>query len=106
MAAITSEIESQVMADDWMKSCGGDHVYQFIKTRLASYLEHPDNVNFEQIYHCAHELSYTLPRSGRNRMLFVRSSGKMTEVIYAKFSAACENKSFEPGTAFGLYRQN
>tara|TARA_R110002020_G_scaffold25225_6_gene82116 strand:- start:592 stop:1794 length:1203 start_codon:yes stop_codon:yes gene_type:complete len=57
-AALTAEIELKVIADEWMKSCGGDQAFQLIKQQLEGYLRQPGDVNFEHIYHCAHELSY------------------------------------------------
>lgn len=109
-AAITTEIEGQVMADDWMKTCGGDKAYQTIRDRLQSHLQRADDVNFEQIYHCAHELSYMFPHTAGAMNEFrplvpafaelkeplderaLRAlCGKITDVIYSRFSAACEN---------------
>lgn len=108
-AAITTEIEAQVMADDWMKTCGGDKAYQTIRDRLQSYLQRADDVNFEQIYHCAHELSYMFPHTAGAMNEFrpllpafaelkeplderaLRGlCGKITDVIYSRFSAACD----------------
>lgn len=120
-AAITAEIEAQVMADDWMKACGGVGAYQVIKDRLQTYLQRPDDVNFEQIYHCAHELSYTSPHTAgaMNEFRPLLSAftalkqplderalralcGKITDVIYSKFSAACDGNplSLAPLSAF------
>jgi len=62
---LTAEIERKVMNDDWMKHCGGDKAFQFIKGQLEGYLRQPSDVNFEHIYHCAHELSYfVMPSAG------------------------------------------
>ncbi|MEP0233101.1 MAG: hypothetical protein ABJD99_06150, partial [Roseibium sp.] len=55
---ITAEIEQQVMADSWMIASAGDNAFQHIKTQLEAHLKAPGDVNFEHIYHCAHELSY------------------------------------------------
>ncbi|MBY5690342.1 hypothetical protein HFO41_16140 [Rhizobium leguminosarum] len=119
--AITAKIERQVMADDWMKACGGDTAYQAIKNRLQSYLQRPDDVNFEQIYHCAHELSYSFPHTegamNEFRPLLPAFTtltepldaralralcGKITDVIYSQFSAACYGNplSLAPLSAF------
>ncbi|QWK81119.1 SIR2 family protein [Ochrobactrum sp. BTU1] len=109
-AAITAEIEAQVVADEWMKACGGDKAYQIIKGCLQTYLQSPDDVNFEHIYHCAHELSYMFSHSDGAMNEFrpllpaftalkepldewaLRAlCGKITEVIYHQFSAACDD---------------
>lgn len=62
---LTAEIEQKVMNDDWMKHCGGDKAFQLIKGQLERYLRQPGDVNFEHIYHCAHELSYLVMPSAR-----------------------------------------
>ncbi len=109
-STITAEIEAQVMADEWMKESGGDKAYQVIRDRLQCYLQSPDDVNFEQIYHCAHELSYMFPHSASAMNEFrpllpaftalkepldewaLRAlCGKITDVIYQRFSAACDD---------------
>lgn len=117
-AAITAEIEAQVIADGWMKACGGDTAYQIIKDRLQVYLRRSDDANFEQIYHCAHELSYPFPltEGAMNEFRPLLTAliepldpralralcGKITDVIYSRFSAACDDNplSLTPLAAF------
>jgi len=55
--ALTDAVERQVLADPWMTKSGGAAAFRQIKSRLANYLRGP--VNFEQIYHCAHELRFS-----------------------------------------------
>lgn len=57
--ALTDAIEREVLADPWMIKSGGAAAFADIKSRLKSYLE--GQVNFEQIYHCAHELRFAFP---------------------------------------------
>jgi hypothetical protein len=48
-----------------MKRTKGDEAFRAIRHGLKSYLHKPGIVNFEQIYHCAHELISTFaPTSG------------------------------------------
>ena len=57
---LTQSLGKTVLADDWMRRCGGGHAWCEIVTRLAGYLNGgADAVNFEQVYHCAHELLST-----------------------------------------------
>ncbi len=59
-AELTKAIETRVRADEWMQKCGGDDAYLQISQALAGYLEDGEHaVNFEHIYHCAHELLFT-----------------------------------------------
>ena len=59
-AQLTQDIEQKVENDAWMRKCGGDHAYREIFKVLAEYLEGGAcAVNFEHIYHCAHELLFT-----------------------------------------------
>lgn len=58
---LTDTIERAVAADPYMQRSGGHAAFQEIKTGLVGYLQRPGVVNFEQIYHCAHELLFTYP---------------------------------------------
>ena len=56
-SGLTQSLGKNVLSDDWMRRCEGGHAWREIMTRLAGYLSGgADAVNFEQIYHCAHEL--------------------------------------------------
>lgn len=46
---LTDTIERQVAADRYMQMSGGDVAFQTIKAGLASYLQKPSVINFEQI---------------------------------------------------------
>ena len=63
-AKLTSNVEARVLADKWMRNCGGDRAYREIHESLKGYL-HDGRcaVNFEHIYHCAHELLFTFEPS-------------------------------------------
>ena len=57
---LTSSLENNVLADDWMCHCGSDRAWSEIFTGLANYLNGGAGaVNFEHVYHCAHELLST-----------------------------------------------
>ena len=58
---LTSAIEREIMGDPWMKTIGGDVALTTIRTRLKAYPHRPGIVNFEHIYHCAHELVFAFP---------------------------------------------
>jgi hypothetical protein len=58
---LTDTIGRKVEADDYMKMSGGDAAYLKIRDTLSGYLS---AVNFEQIYHCVHELIYSAPTPG------------------------------------------
>lgn len=120
-AQLTAAIERSVMADGWMKHSGGDTAYTQIKTRLAGYLSKPEAVNFEHIYHCAHELLFVnapgphavdefrplmvpfltcataIPETALRALV-----DHMAKVIYAEMSAVCDNNpiSLNPLRAF------
>ena len=119
---LTKSIKAKVLADWQMQHCGGDCAYLKIADGLAGYLiGGADAVNFEHIYHCAHELLATFaPTSGavneyrpilqpfiERRIAFDKSAlrelvRRMGEFIYAELSAVCEapTKSLDPLTAF------
>ena len=57
---LTKAIETRVRDDKRLQECGGGHAYLQISQALAGYLEDGEHaVNFEHIYHCAHELLFT-----------------------------------------------
>ena len=63
---LTDFIEEKLLADPLMRDCGGDRAWTEIRHTLSEYYDdgrhshrHPDTVNFEHIYHCAHELIFT-----------------------------------------------
>jgi hypothetical protein len=110
-ASLTSTIEQDVMADSYMRRVGGDHAFMAIKSGLDSYLQSP--VNFEQIYHCAHELIFTYsPTPGAVDEFkpilqpFVSNTTGLAEqalrglcanVIIAEVSRACDNNLLDLG---------
>ncbi|GAA2884607.1 hypothetical protein GGQ99_005093 [Aminobacter niigataensis] len=127
-ATITAEIERQIRADSWMIASGGNKAFQLIKTELEAHLKAPGDVNFEHIYHCAHELIYWFASSagavnehGPILFPFIEHKtdlskealralcGKIVDVIYKTFSTACDNNPLDlaPLSAFisGLQSQ-
>jgi hypothetical protein len=107
--SLTNKIENEVMADGFMKMTGGDAAFQTIKAGLAGYLQKPGNVNFEQIYHCAHELIFTCPpplgaydefkpvmqpfvsnTTGLTEEALRALCGKMVEIIFREVSSSCD----------------
>jgi len=116
-AALTGVIEDSVMSDVWMQHTGGDKAFALVKETLQGYLQSPSDVQFEQIYHCVHELIYLFgPTQGAvnefrpllTPFVDVRGAvtesslralaGKMVEVIYSNISSSCEKPpiSLEP----------
>jgi hypothetical protein len=106
---LTDAIEREVMNDPWVKATGGDAAFTIIKSRLKAYLHDPGIVNFEHIYHCAHELIFAFPptpgavdefrpllfpfldnTSGIRQDALQALVKKMAEVIFAEVSAACD----------------
>ena len=104
--ALTTTIEKAVLADRWMQHTGGDAAFSEIKRRLGSYLQGP--VNFEHIYHCAHDLRFAFgPTPGAadefkpimypflsdttdlSKAALDALCGKIVEVIYAEVSHSC-----------------
>ena len=58
--ALTSQLATRVLNDKWSRRSGADRAYVEIRDKLAGYLlGGADAVNFEQVYHCAHELLFT-----------------------------------------------
>ena len=121
-AELTKAIEKEVLADTWLQNCGGARAYLEINNTLAGYLQgRADAVNFEHIYHCAHELLFTFePAPGAvneyrpilvpfikrrievNEQVLRALVGRMTEFIFAKLSAVCgePTTSLDPLAAF------
>lgn len=63
-SALTGLLRDAVLSDRWMRESGGADAYARISSTLASYyLGGEGAVNFEHIYHCAHELIYARPPS-------------------------------------------
>ena len=113
---ITIDIEQEVLRE----SCGVREAFMTIKDRLSEYLERP--ANFEEIYHCAHELIATFPPTNgaseefRPRLVpFIKRTFTVTkedlfklcawgvvEVIRERFSACCDSNSLslKPLTSF------
>ena len=58
---VTATIEREVRADPLMRQTGGDVVNPNILADLTGYLQQPGIVQFEQVYHCIHELISTCP---------------------------------------------
>lgn len=110
-ADLTNAIEKRVRANKWMRHTGADHAYLEIQAILADYLQGGAcAVNFERIYHCAHELLFTFkPTLGavnEYRPILVpfikrrfRSDERalralvehMAKFIFAELSMVCEN---------------
>jgi hypothetical protein len=111
---LTAVIEKEVMADSIMKVIGGDTAFQTIKIALPGYLDDPNSVNFEHIYHCAHELLATFSltpgakdeykpilfplianKSGLTRDALDPLCKKIVEVIIHEVSARCSNPALD-----------
>jgi hypothetical protein len=114
-AEFSETIEKEVLSDAWVRDQEGDAAYRTIKCRLSRYLEAP--VNFEHIYHCAHELIYLRePTPGFRPVLvpFLRNTsettdqglralaGKIIDVIYKEVGERCAKPacSLDPLTTF------
>jgi NAD-dependent SIR2 family protein deacetylase len=111
-AKITNEIEQFVKADEWMGLSGGAAAFQTIKLRLGEYLSSPDVVNFEHIYHCAHELMFISPHTdgaldeyrpilnpficnldNLTKYALRALCHDMTKVIYERISRCCDDEA-------------
>ena len=121
-ATLTKAIEKKVCADKWMQENGSDHAYLEISKTLAQYLHgDTDAVNFEHVYHCAHELLSTFePTSSAvneyrpilvpliKRRISAEEQAlralveRMAEFIFTEMSAVCEQPttSLDPLTMF------
>src|ERR1019366_5043629 len=119
---LTKAIKAKVLADNWMQHCGSDCAFLKISDGLADYFKGgAEAVNFEHIYHCAHELLFTfapapdavdeyrpilLPFIKRQIVVDEQALralvGRMAAFIFAELSAVCETPatSLDPLTAF------
>lgn len=106
---LTNIIEREVKADAFVRSMGGDAAFDAIKSKLTSYLKEPRYLNFEQIYHCAHELRFMFSPTpgafdefrpilqpflsnslGLTQNALTTLAEKMTNAIYAEISRVCD----------------
>ncbi len=106
---LTDIIEREVTADPYMQRTGGDVAFQAIKAGLSGYLQKPGVINFEQIYHVAHELLFTYPPTPgafdefkpilqpfiANKTVLTHQAArglcdKIVAVIYSEVSRACD----------------
>ncbi len=111
-AGLTDTIEREVEADPVMQCNGAAKAFTWVKETLQKYLQSPEDVQFEQIYHCVHELIfYFEPTSGAvnefrpllQPFLKVESevteqalralAVKMIEIIYSSISKSCTTNS-------------
>jgi hypothetical protein len=112
---LTSTIEQKLLADTWVKNTGGDVAYKKIKSALTGYLSSTSAVNFEQIYHCSHELLTTfytstpgaadefkpilvpflVDRIGFNRDALQALCDKLVDIIFHDVSNCCEAPSLD-----------
>lgn len=53
---LNQRIENFLEADEYARQFGLGQLYEKIRLELEDYFRNPDHVNFEQIYHIAHEL--------------------------------------------------
>ncbi len=114
-SALTQMLAEAVHADAWMAASGGADAYDIIAAALAGYYHGgADFVNFEHIYHCAHELRHMgLPSPGavneyRPALVpFIKPkfkipsraldavAGFMTDRIFGIIAACCERPSLD-----------
>ena len=121
-ATLTKAIEKKVCADKWMQENDSDCAYFEISKTLVRYLHgDADAVNFEHIYHCAHELLSTFeptPSAANEyrpilvpfikRQIVAEEQAlqalveRMAEFIFTELSAVCEKptRSLDPLAAF------
>ena len=117
VADLTKSIGQKVAADAWMREVGGDTAYRVIYDTLSTYLQGGAcAVNFEHVFHCAHELLFTFepapstvneyrpilqPFISRRIEMDKRSLGElvrhMTKFIFDEVSAACEGPKADLG---------
>ena len=107
---LTTTIEQEVAADRYLQMTGGDAAFQAIRAGLAGYLQKPGVINFEQIYHVAHELLFTYPptpgafdefkpimqpfvanTTGLSQEAARALCDKIVAVIYEEVSRSCDN---------------
>ncbi|NOX65841.1 MAG: hypothetical protein GXO85_08585 [Chlorobi bacterium] len=60
---MSEKIENYIKLDEWAEYRKVDNVYQEIKLKLSKYLSSDEAVNFENIYHCVHELLQFVPHT-------------------------------------------
>jgi hypothetical protein len=113
---LTNKIEQEIMADSLMQMTGGNAAFQVIKNGLDGYLQKPGIVNFEQIYHCAHELRFTYPptpgaydkfkpimqpfvsnTTGLTRGALDALCSKIVEIIVKEVSHSCDSNTLDLG---------
>ena len=121
-AKLTQIIKNKVCANKILRCCGSDGIYMKISEVLSDYLQGGIKaVNFEHVYHCAHELLFTFgPTPGAvnehrpilapflkrrieaNEQALCTLTKYMVNFLIAEVSKACEKpkKSLEPLTAF------
>ena len=121
-ATLTKAIETKVCADAWMQQRGGDQAYLEISKTLAGYLQGgAEAVNFEHVYHCAHELLSTFEpiptavneyrpilvpfvtrRTAVDEQVLRALVERMAKFIFEELSAVCDNPetSLDPLAAF------
>ena len=116
-AQLTKVIGQKVGNDPSMQNCGGDHAYQDIFDVLAGYLKGGAcAVNFEHVYHCAHELLSTFKPDSRavneyrpilqpfihrrieiDELALRALIGRMGEFIFEELSIICGNPTTNLG---------
>ena len=121
-AKLTKAVKTRVCADAWMQQCGGARAYLKIGKTLAGYLQGgAEAVNFEHVYHCAHDLLSTfdpIPRAVNeyrpilvpfvSRRIAVDEQAlqalveSMAKFIFEELSAVCNKPeaSLDPLAAF------
>ena len=121
-ADLTVSVGNRVLADEWLVRNGSADAWSEIRDTLTLYYEGgADAVNFEHIFHCAHELLFTFePLPGtvdeyspvlvpflNRRLDFTRDSLRelvifMSRFIFAELSEASERpaSSLDPLAAF------
>lgn len=121
-AELTDLLHDAVLSNPWMRKSGGADAYVRISSMLADYYRGgKDVVNFEQIYHCAHELIYARPPSAAavdtfrpalspfvtttvelDRQALVSLIGFMVDTIFETMTSACARpaSSLAPLTRF------
>ena len=127
-ADLTKSIEKKVLAGDSMRDCASSRAWLELKDALTRYYKEvsdevdcEDLVNFEHIYHCAHELIFTFKpipgaateyrpvlvpfverRTDVTQEAFRELLYRIAEFILAELSAVCAPpiKHLEPLSAF------
>jgi NAD-dependent SIR2 family protein deacetylase len=106
---LTDLVEREIATDAVAKHYKGDVAAQMIFAELRKYLTKPGNINFEQVYHCAHELlviqpatlgaydefkpillPFLIDKTGLSRDALKILCQKIVEVIYREVSRSCE----------------